>query len=131
MAMTERQKVPMDAFFQVIGEANVKAMEELHMRKNGVILSEKLDEYFRGRYSAYIAEGEARGEAKGIAIGEAKEIERGRNAVLTVLRTRFKRVPKEAEKTIRQMVDLVALESWLVQAAACRSVDEFAKSLNG
>ena len=75
------------------------------------------------------AEGEAIGEARGIAIGEAREIERGRNAVLTVLRTRFKRVPKEVEKTIRQMVDLIALESRLVQAAACQSIEEFAESL--
>ena len=120
---TERE-LSMDAFFHVIGEANIKVLEELYMKKNGVILSEKLDAYFRDKYSAaYIAEGEAR--------GEAKEIERGRNAVVTVLRTRFKRVPKEVEKTIRQMVDLVALESWLVQAVACQSMDEFTKSLNG
>ena len=80
-----------------------------------------MDAYFRDKYSAaYIAEGEANGE-----------IRKGREAVVTVLRTRFKRVPKEVEKTIRQMVDLVALESWLVQAVACQSMDEFTKSLNG
>jgi hypothetical protein len=119
-AKSKDRRLPMDAFFQVIGEANIKAMEELHMRKkNGVILSETLDAYFREKYSAtYIAEGEANGE-----------IRKGREAVVTVLRTRFKKVPKEVEKVIRQMVDLVALESWLVQAAACQSMDEFAQAL--
>ena len=59
-------KVPMDAYFQVIGAANIEAMEELYMRrKSGVILSEKLDAFFTEKYGApWIAEGEARNEAK-------------------------------------------------------------------
>jgi hypothetical protein len=63
-------------------------------------------------------EGEARGEAKF-----------GRNAVVNVLRTRFKRVPKRTEMAVRQMNDPIALESLTVHAAACSTLDEFAEAL--
>ena len=56
--------------------------------------------------------------AEGIAEGK-------REAVLTVLRTRFRRVPKDVEKAIRQMTDPIVLDSWTVQAVACQSMDEF------
>jgi len=116
LAMLREPKLPMDAYLQVIGEANIGPMEELQMRrKNGVILSEKLDASFGAPY-------EARGEARG-------KIETGRNMVLTVLRARFKKVPKTVEKEIRRMTDLIALESWAVQAATCPSMDEFAAAL--
>ena len=63
---------------------------------------------------------------EGIAIGEAKA---GRNMVLTVLRARFKRVPKEVEKAILAMNDTISLESWAAQAATCESMGEFAEML--
>ena len=62
--------------------------------------------------------GEARGEAKA-----------GRNMVLTVLRARFKKVPKEVERAISTISDPIALESWAAQAATCQSLDEFAEVL--
>ena len=62
------------------------------------------------------------GEAHGIVKGKAE-------AVLTFLRTRFHRVPKDVEKAIRQMTDPIALDSWTAQAAACQSMDEFAEAL--
>ena len=67
-------------------------------------------------------EGEARGRDK-------EKIETGRNYVLTVLRARFKRVPKEVERAILAMNDTVSLESWAAQAATCQSMDEFAEML--
>jgi len=66
--------------------------------------------------------GEARGEARGEAKGKAE-------SVLTVLRTRFDRVPKGVERAIRQMTDPVALDSWTAQAASCQSMREFAEAV--
>ena len=66
--------------------------------------------------------GEARGEARGVARGKAE-------SVLTVLRARFKRVPKSVEKAILAISDSIALESWAAQAATCQSMDEFAAAL--
>ena len=113
----------MDAYFQVVVEANIKAMEDLHMRKKkGVILSEKLDAYFREKFAPDVALGEARG----IIIGEAK----GKaEAVLTVLRAKFKKVPRGVASTVRRMTDPVALDSWTAQAAMCQSLEEFAEAL--
>ena len=113
-------KVPMDAYFQVIAAANIKAMEELYMRKkNGVILSEKLDAFFTEKYGApWIAEGEARGE-----------LNKGREVLLKILRARFKRVPRDVENTISKMIDPVALDSWAVHAATCESMDEFSSAI--
>ena len=124
LAAAKEPELPMDAYVYVIGEANIQAMEELEMqKKKGFILSERLDTYFTEKYGPqFIAEGEARGEAKWKAEG-------GRTAVLAVLRARFKRVPKGIEKTIRAIADPVALESWAVQAATCQTLDEFAEAL--
>jgi hypothetical protein len=69
---------------------------------------------FDEKYDAGVVEGEARGKAE---------------TVLTVLRARFRRVPKEVEKTIRQMTDPIALDSWAAYAATCQSLDEFATAL--
>jgi hypothetical protein len=68
------------------------------------------------------AEGEAIGETRGTARGKAE-------AVLTVLRARFKKVPKGIENVIRQMADPIALDSWAAHAATCQSLDEFAKAV--
>jgi hypothetical protein len=120
IAGTKKSDLPMDAYIYVIGEANIKAMEELYMRrKKGVILSETLDAAFEEKFGAtYRAIGERIGEAEG-----------GRNATLAVLRARFKRVPREVEKGIRAISDPIALQSWAVQAATCQSLDEFAEAV--
>jgi len=132
-AVSKEPKLPMDAYIQVIGEANAEAMEELFMRrKNGVILTEKLDAYFTEKYGApWIAKGEARGIAIGEARGEARGRAEGeaRGTVLTALRVRFKKVPKDIEKAVRAMVDLTALQSLAVHAETCQSLEEFEKVL--
>ena len=114
----------MDAYFQVIGEANAEVLEELFMqRKKGVILTEKLDAYFTEKYGApWIAKGEAKGKAEGKAIGKGEML-------LTILRTRFHRIPKETEQAIRQMTDPIALDSWAAHATVCTSMEEFTKAL--
>ena len=119
-SVSKETKLPTDAYFQVIGEANIEAMEELYMqKKKGVILSEKLDAFF---YEKFGAIGRAEGEARGKSEGKAE-------AVLTFLRARFKRVPKGIEKTIRSVSDPSALDSWIAQAATCQSLDEFAEAV--
>ena len=50
-------------------------------------------------------------------------------AVLAVLRARFKKVPKETESAVRQITDSIALDSWTAHAATCQSVEEFAQAL--
>jgi hypothetical protein len=108
LASSKEPKVPMGAYIYAIGEANIKTMEELQMRKkNGVILSEKLDAHFNEKYGT----------------------PRVAETVLIVLRARFKKVPKEVENIILAMTDTIALESWAAHAATCRSMDEFAAAL--
>ena len=58
--------------------------------------------------------GEARGQAK---------------AVLTVLRRKFKKVPKHVEQAVLAMSDPIALESLLVHAMDSNTLDEFAEAL--
>ena len=65
-----------------------------------------------------LLEGEARGEAKWK--GES---------VLTILRTKFTKVPKGIEKSIRQMNDPIALESLTVHAVHSKTLDEFTTAL--
>ncbi|MCL2306426.1 MAG: hypothetical protein FWC43_13875 [Planctomycetaceae bacterium] len=123
-AASKEPKLPIDAYIQVIGEANIKAMEELQMqRKKGVILSEKLDAFFTEKYGApWIAEGEARGEAKG-------EVKKGREMLLKILRKRFNKVPKDVESIICKMSDPVALDSWAEHALDCQSMTDFAQAI--
>ena len=62
------------------------------------------------------------GKAIGRAEGKAE-------AVLLVLRAKFKRIPKEIEEAIRQMTDLIALESLLVHTVHSETLEEFAAAL--
>ena len=66
--------------------------------------------------------GEARGEARGKAGGKAE-------AVLAILRAKFKRTPKGIETSIRQMTDPVALDSLAVHAAQSTTLNEFSEAL--
>ena len=67
-------------------------------------------------------EGLAIGKAEGVAEGEAK------GKVLAILEVRFNKIPKEIEKAIRSMVDLIALESLVEHAKTCQSLDEFSEA---
>ena len=61
-------------------------------------------------------------EARGVVKGKAE-------MVLNALRTRFKRIPKNIEKTILAMTDSIALESLHAQAIQSGTLDEFAEGL--
>jgi hypothetical protein len=125
----------LDAYIYAIVSANIKTMEKLFMqKKNGVILSEKLDGYFRERYAPLIAEGEAKGVVKGEAIGIAKgraeeKTEARREMLLEFLRGRFGKVPKNIERAINQMNDPIALKSLAARTANCKTLTEFAEEL--
>jgi hypothetical protein len=68
--------------------------------------------------------------ATGYESGRAEEkTETSRNMVLTVLRARFKKIPKGVEKAILAISDPVALESWAAHAATCETMGEFADAL--
>jgi hypothetical protein len=71
-----------------------------------------------------------KGKAEGIAVGRAEgKAESGRNMVLTALRTKYKRIPRDIEKSVLAMSDSIALESLLVQAIQSDTLDEFAEAL--
>ena len=86
----------------------------MRRKKEGVIFSEKLDAFFRDRYSPLIAEGEARGEVKVV-----------REIILESLREKFGKVPKSIERAINQMNDPIALKSLAVRTANCKTLAEF------
>ena len=81
---------------------------------------------FKGKERAMIKtifeEREAIGEARGIARGKTETL-------LKILREKFSKIPKETEKAINLMTDPVALDSWAVHAATCKSMEEFAEAL--
>jgi hypothetical protein len=90
------------------------------------IFRDKEKTMIKGIFEETYDEGVAVGKAEGVAEGEAKA---GRNMVLTFLRAKFSRVPKEVERAIRAMNDPTALESWAAHAATCQTMDEFARAL--
>jgi predicted transposase YdaD len=73
------------------------------------------------------AEGEAIGVAKGKVEGEAIGVVKGK--VLAILEVRFNRIPQEVGEAVQSMTDLIALESLVEQAKACRSLEEFREAL--
>jgi hypothetical protein len=99
-----------------------------------VALSKALHPVLKGKERTMIKtifeEREDIAEARGVALGEARGKAAGKiEAVLTVLRTRFRRIPKDVERAIRQMSDPISLDSWTAQAATCQSMNEFAEAL--
>lgn len=86
------------------------------------IFREKERTMIKGIFEEKYDEGVAVGRAEGKAEGKAE-------TVLTLLRTKFNRVPKEVEKSVRQMADPVALDSLAASIINCASMDDFAKAL--
>jgi flagellar biosynthesis/type III secretory pathway protein FliH len=96
---------------------------------------EKLEK--RGRVKGRVegrAKGRAEGRVKGRAEGRIKgrtegRAEGGQNAVLVVLRAKFRKVPRHIETAIRRMSDPIALESLINDAIVSQTLDEFAEAL--
>ena len=100
-----------------------KAFAAHNRRLDEAMLSRALKPIFKDKERFMIAtifeEREAIGRAEGEAMG----------SVLTALRVRFKKVPKDIEKAVRTMVDLTALKSLASHAETCPSLEEFVKAL--
>jgi hypothetical protein len=77
---------------------------------------------FEDKFLEGVAVGEANGEAKWKARGEAESI-------VTVLKTRFGKVPTRIVKLIDSYSDPIVLESWLALAVTCQSLKEFEEAL--
>ncbi|MDR1963147.1 MAG: DUF4351 domain-containing protein, partial [Planctomycetaceae bacterium] len=104
-----RKDTAVDAYIDVVAEANFETFQEVTMGK-------KLDNYLKelGFVDKWQAEGKA---------------ETWRNAVLAALRKKFTIVPEHIETVIRQMSDPIALESLHSYALDSQTLDEFADAL--
>jgi predicted transposase/invertase (TIGR01784 family) len=93
-----------------------------------------VDDYFYGKRASMrkgFTKGLAKGEIIGIAKGETIGIAKGEiKSLLAILQTRFEKIPKRIETTIRNIKDTAVLETLIVQASTCKTLKEFAKSLN-
>jgi hypothetical protein len=107
-----------------------KAFQAHHRRLDAAQVSKALNPVFPNKEQTMIKTifeereevAEARGEARGQARGQAK-------AVLTVLRARFRKVPKKIEEAVLAMSDPIALESLLEHAIDSSTLDEFMAAL--
>ena len=79
-----------------------------------------------GINNSFILEGIAIGEARGEARGELKG---GIKVILAFLRAKFQFVPDDVIGELYRRTDPTALESLVMLAAQCKSLDEFAKAL--
>ncbi len=70
----------------------------------------------------FLAEGEAKGEAIGIAKGKIEFL-------LTNLKIRFGELPEEIVESIRSYTDSIALQSLFEYSLRCQSLEEFKKEL--
>jgi hypothetical protein len=111
-----------------------KAMQSHNRRLDESMVSKALKPIFNEREQAMIKtifeEKFDAGRAEGRAEGKAKwKAEAKAEAVLTILRTKYKRIPKGIEKAVLAMTDLIVLESLVAHATDSVSLDEFATAL--
>ena len=79
---------------------------------------------------SYILEGIAIGKIEGEARGETRGELKGKvQAILALLRTNFNPIPDEIIGELYKRTDPIALESLVILAAHCKTLDEFAKAL--
>ncbi|MDR3197421.1 MAG: Rpn family recombination-promoting nuclease/putative transposase [Planctomycetaceae bacterium] len=72
------------------------------------------------------AEGRTEGRAEGKVEGKTEgRIQTSQDLVLTVLQTRFKRVPKKIEGSLKRISNAVTLKSLVAKASVCQTLDEF------
>ncbi|MDR1268059.1 MAG: Rpn family recombination-promoting nuclease/putative transposase [Planctomycetaceae bacterium] len=126
--LPESQEELRDAIYYAITSAKHFSLQDFlkistQIEKEGIFTmpTSVLDQLVAKRIAEGKAEGEAEGEVKGL-----------RKSVLNVLCKRFKmtNVPKRMKAAIQRMNDPIALESLVVDAAMCQTLDEFAEALN-
>ena len=84
-----------------------------------ILTEREADDMAKTTAEELLITGRAEGEVKGKF-----------EALLTILQTRFKKVPKRLETEISKMTDTVALQSWIAFATTCPSLEEFEKALD-
>jgi hypothetical protein len=103
-----------------------KAFQAHDRRLDNEMVHESLKQIFKGKERTMIKtifeEREDIGEARGIARGKAE-------AVLTVLRRKFKKIPKHIEQSGLAMSDPIALESLLGTAIDSDTLEGFVEIL--
>jgi hypothetical protein len=103
-----------------------KAFAAHNQRVDEVALSKALHPVLRGKERTMIKtifeEREDIAEARGAVRGKAE-------MVLTALRTKYRKVPKDVEQAVFAMTDPIALESLLAQAIQSDTLDEFTEAL--
>jgi len=96
--------------------------EQLAMSISSVFRNQEFLEMYEGVNDKYILEGIEIGRAQGEAKGEIK-------AILALLRTRYNPIPDDIIIELSRRTDPTALESLVILAAQCKSLDEFARAL--
>jgi predicted transposase/invertase (TIGR01784 family) len=77
-----------------------------------------------------LAEGLAEGEIKGLAKGKAEGLVEGQiQGILRVLTARFASAPDDIRQAVEAKTDLSALETLLIHAATCDTLDDFRRKL--
>ena len=71
-------------------------------------------------------DGVQEGIDKGIEKGELKAT---RSVLVNVLQARFKSVPESIKTRIESIADVVVLNSLVVEASQCQTIEEFQKGL--
>ncbi|MDR2116219.1 MAG: hypothetical protein LBP87_07550, partial [Planctomycetaceae bacterium] len=69
--------------------------------------------------------GRLEGRTEGRAEEQVKEVASNQDLVLTVLQTRFRKVPKKIKDSLKHISNAVTLKSLIVKASVCQSLDEF------
>jgi hypothetical protein len=108
----------------------LRYMDKAIKNKKKELTPESIDEVIKPVYKerstemslTFLEKLEARGRARGRAEGK-------QDMVLAALRTKFKKIPKRIEATIRQMSDPIALESLISEVIESRTLDEFTEAL--
>jgi hypothetical protein len=103
-----------------------KAFAAHNRELDETVVTEALTPLFKGKEQTMIKTMFEKMIDEGVAIGEVKA---GRNLVLKGLRKKFKKVPKEIERSILAMSDPIALESMLEHVFDSNTLDEFAAML--
>ena len=96
-------------------------------RKNGEW--EAFDRYNRNKRLPLLVAIDKYSSKKGATMVEIWKSEGKAETILTILRTRFNKVPLEVEDALCAMTSPMKLDSWAAQAATCQSMEEFAEAL--
>jgi hypothetical protein len=107
-----------------------KAFAARNRRIDEETWSKALNPIFKGKERAMIKTIFEEKIDEGVAIGEARgEVKSARNLVLKALQKKFKKIPKNIERSVLSMSDLIALESLLEHVFDSNTLDEFATAL--